>query len=215
MPNGSHAPLRSARRPVDHGGAAPESAGVSLALISPRSGAELSAAHRAAVAHGGHDTGASAELERLASTPQLLSYLIPRLPEIAISTFAVQTLAGAGWDERLAATVEQLRTQSAGGVRLGQRALEVHARDTGYRLESWTQVIVETTGEVLERAHDRTAHMQLPSPLEQIRSASGAVARALGACERDRMAVPEHVCETIAHLLVLFMFAGELQRRER
>jgi hypothetical protein len=212
----SNAQLHSSKQRGGDSAKTPTSEPVTLTLLGRRSAAELVNAHRAAVAHGARETGAGAQIERLASVTELLSDLIPRLAEIAISTFVVQTLAGGRWDERLADVVEQLRQQSAGCVRLSQRALEVHARTAGYRLERWNELIVETTAEVLDSTDTVSTALRQPStPLCEVRIAAAVTAAAIAACERDRMAVPGYVSEAIAHLLVLFMLAGELQSRHR
>jgi hypothetical protein len=179
---------------------------------TPAASSELAAVLRAAVSQGANETGSARELESLATPTRLLGLALQRLPDLAVSTFIAQTLGGRPGDERVAAVVSQMRSQTAGAIRLCQRALEVHGRDVGYRLGPWDAAILETASALLHLAHRADArHEPCATAVGELREATRAITRAIAACENDRMAVPEHLSEAIGRLLPLFMLAGELQ----
>lgn len=189
---------------------------VKWTLIAPAAAEELLAVHRAAVARGVDDTGSAAETERLATPLQLLSLTVQRLPDLALGTFVLQSLGGGPWDRRLAEIVAQMRSQSAGAIRLCQRAIEVHARDVGYDARAWNAGSVETASALLHAAHGASHRREpSPTPIAELREASRLLACAIRACERDRMAFPEYLSGAIGRLLLLFMLATELEARHR
>jgi hypothetical protein len=182
-----------------------------LTLLPPTPALELTAVHRLAVCYGANDTWGLRETEHQATPINLLTLAIWRLPDISLSTFVVQTLGGGHRDERLEAVIAQLKLQTAGTLRLCQRALEVHARNVGYDLGQWSTTIVETMSALLHISHQAASRgEQCSTPLAELRGAIRAICQALAACENDRMAVPEQLSEASGRLLLLFMLASEL-----
>lgn len=183
-----------------------------LTLVPPTPASELSAVHRLAVCHGAIDTGCGSGAEREQTPLKLLTLVAWRLPDLALSTFVVQSLAGDVADARLAAVIEQLRRQAAGVVRLSHRALETHARNVGYGIDEWCARILESGSALLYVSHTAEARGEhCATPLAVVREATSSICHALAACENDRMAVPEHLSEASARLLLVFMLAGELR----
>jgi hypothetical protein len=186
----------------------------SLTLLPPTPALELGAVHELAVNYGARDTGAAREIERLATPTKLLCLATRRLPDLSLSTFIVQTLAAEDSDPRIDRVVGQLKVQAAGSLRLAQRALEVHARNVGYRLDEWGARTLETASALIDSSHRSASRGEpYPTPLDELRHATRALCQAVAACECDRMAVPESITDAIARLLLLFMLAGELDRR--
>lgn len=180
---------------------------VSLTALPWLPALEIANVHRAAVSHGAHDTGATRQVEQQATPTQLLSLALKRLPDLALSTFVVQALGCHEPDRQLPHIASQMRVQAAGAIRLCQRALEVHGRNVGYELETWSAHTLETASGLLQHIHQHAGEDQLTA-LGQLREATGAIARATAACENDRMAVPEHLSEAGGRLLLLFMLAS-------
>lgn len=151
-----------------------------------------------------------------ASPTELLCLALRRLPDLAISTLVVQSLGGRARDSRMDDVVEQMRSQTAGTVRLCQRALEVDGRNVGYRLEEWRTTSLETTSAVLHVAHQAARRGEACStPVGELREAARSISRALAACESDRMAVPGHLSDALGRLLLLFMLASYLRAHHR
>jgi hypothetical protein len=187
-----------------------------LTLLPPTPALELAAIHRLAVCYGANDTRARGEAERQSTPTKLLTLAAARGPDLALSTFVVQTLGSGRADARLEHIISQLKLQAAGSIRLCQRALEVHGRNVGYDLDEWSAKSVETTSALLQLSHTaETRGDDGPTPLGELREANRAICCALAACENDRMAVPEHLSEAIGRLLLLFMLASELRSTGR
>jgi hypothetical protein len=187
-----------------------------LTIVPRVHAVELAAVQRAAVSIGANDTGATRYVEQQATPTRLLSLALQRLPDLALSTFVVQTLGSGEQDPRLADVVSQMRSQAAGTIRLCQRALEVHARDVGYQLEQWNAGTLETASALLETVHSPSACGELcATPVGELREATRLISNAIAACEGDRMTVHGHLSEAGGRLLLLFMLASRLQRRGR
>ena len=189
---------------------------IAWTVIAPVDAEELLAVHRAAISHGVDDTTLPRDLERTAAPIELLALVVERLPDLALGTFVAQTLGTQSWDCRLLAAVSQMRGHAAGAIRLCQRALEAHARDIGYDLRPWTARSMETAAALLFAAHRAQAsHEDSPTPVAELRDAARRIGLAMCACDRDRMAVPEHLSEAVGRLVLLYMVAGQLEARHR
>src|SRR4051812_20271858 len=88
-----------------------------------------------AVCAGGALSPWPAPEERLRSPLELLSQITIITPQLAL--FVAQ-LAGAG-EPAPECLASQVRRYEALAIRLAHRALEVHARDVGYKLDAWRQ----------------------------------------------------------------------------
>jgi hypothetical protein len=186
-----------------------------LTLLAPVPACDLVRVHRTAVSYGANDTHSSRETEMQASPTELLCLALPRLPDLAISTLVVQSLGGRARALRMD-DVAQMRSQTAGTLRLCQRALEVDGRNVGYRLEEWRTTSLETTSAVLRVAHQAARRGEACStPVGELREAARTISRALAACESDRMAVPGHLSDALGRLLLLFMLASDLRAHHR
>jgi hypothetical protein len=106
-----------------------------------------------AVCRGADVTGSSADDECLASPLGLLARITVHVPHLTLlmAVLADTEDAGAG-----ACLAREARRQSAGVLRLGHRALEVHARDVGYAPCAWREdAIVQASAAVAARGEQR------------------------------------------------------------
>ena len=150
--------------------------------------------HRLALAAGA-DVWLTAEEERISGAHELVVLAVPAL--VRLRTPAL--LADAAPEP--AAGCSELALESAGALRLLDRALAAHARDHGYLTDAWC-----------EHAHN-AADLAIHAPGRE--GALGArvddAALALGGVviglHRDRLAVPEHLAAAICALLVVYLAA--------
>jgi hypothetical protein len=160
-------------------------------------------AHGVAVATGGNFTGATHELEQTCTAQDLLCMA----GEAAVDMAMIAQIFEAS--ERGGQHVKMLRDASAGFARLTARALEVHARDTGYDLEVWRDRAVEETQFALFNDCDELFD-GLRTGGETVclaRRAASSVMAALAAAPADRMGVPGQIAEALGTSVALFLIA--------
>lgn len=172
------------------------------------SASELADVQRAAIAWGARETCATRDAELLATPTELLSSALQRLPDLAVVALVVQALMHDA-DPRLSRMAAKMQGQSAGILRLCQRALEVHSRNVGYQLEAWNARAIDYAACLLGDGPKASCP---DSPTGEVRLVVYALGQAIVACENDRMAVPELLSEASACVLVLFILARDLAR---
>jgi hypothetical protein len=92
-----------------------------------------------------------------------------------------------------------LALESAGALRLLDRALAAHGRNHGYLTDAWCQ-----------HAHV-AAHLAIHAPEREgalgarVDDAALALGRVVGGLHRDRFAVPEDLADAIGALLVVYL----------
>ena len=135
--------------------------------------------------------------ERLAATDELVALAVPELVRLG-----VLALVAAGGSEAPRECTDALSGAAATLVRLLDRAIAAHARDTGYVTDAWLDRAFECSH---VRAHivSTLARDELPLGLLVEVSAEG-VAQAVMALHRDRLGVPEVLSDALASLLVVF-----------
>jgi hypothetical protein len=163
----------------------------------------IARAQGAAIAVGGNFTGTSREAEIACTTQDLLCLAGDAAVDVAMIAQIFEA-APATTDHAM-----MLRSASAGVARLTARALEIHARDTGYDPELW-----------IARAHDETEIVMTDDcdPLfeslraggetvELARRIASCIFAALACAPADRMGVPGHVANALGASVALFMIA--------
>lgn len=107
--------------------------------------------------------------------------------------------------ETLHVTARMLRDTAAGSTRLVARALEVHARDTGYASDVWMITAYDTTNLFLLDSFEtgRTRLAAVPPLFARI--AARSLFDALAASNCDRMAVPGYLADSLGANLALFL----------
>lgn len=171
--------------------------------FSESSNLAVAEAHGAAVAIGGNVTFSTAADEQLCSAQDLLCLAADAAVDLAMLAQIFDAAEDTGEHVRL------LSEAASAVSRLSSRALEVHARDTGYDREIWVERAVEETQFLLFADSD---------PLfDGLRSGGSAVALARGtasslhaalACApADRMGVPGHIAAALGASVAVFMIA--------
>jgi len=176
----------------------------------------IRAAHRWAVAAGVDVTRLDGERERAHTAHTLMCLSIEPVLTVAVSCECFQAQAAIVGDPAsplLHPGLRRLRTSSAGATRLMSRALEVHARDTGYLPDAWAERAHEAAATVLDGGDGGLEPPRRPGAADVARAAVSAVSAALLASEHDRMAVPGELAAAIGCTTALFMLATELLGR--
>jgi hypothetical protein len=132
----------------------------------------LSRAYDEAVRRGADVTGSSADDERLASTLGLLARITVHVPHL---TLLMAVLADTEDADAGACLAREARRQSAGVLRLGQRALEVHGRDVGYAVCAWREDAIVQASATVAVATERDVGDELGAAEARRRSRSPAL----------------------------------------
>lgn len=177
-----------------------------LTDFSSGSRQSLADAHLSAIANGGNFTGTSYETECTLSAQDLLCLAGNATVELAM---VAQLFDIAAEGNRIPA----LKSIAGGISRLTARALEVHARDTGYDAEIWIRTAVEETEVTMlddrDALFDGLALDGLTVSLAR-RSAAG-IHAALACAPADRMGVPGHIAAALGASVAIYMIAEDAQ----
>lgn len=161
-------------------------------------------AHGYAVANGGNFTCSSRDDEALFTAQDLLCAAGEIAVDVAMLAQAFECPTG-GSSERARA----LRDAASGMARMSARALEVHARDTGYDRDVWVQRAHEETEFRLCEDTDALFE-ELRAGGETValaRTAASKIFSALASAPVDRMGVPGHIAEALGISVTLVMIA--------
>ena len=132
--------------------------------------ARLRRAYAAGVAHGAASTRCRAEEERTYSSLRLLTLATLHLPDLFLYAYLLDVLNEDDEVDRIrAALVQEVGAAAAGTLRLTHRALETHARNVGYRTETWLERVLDYASASLRRQTDA----QAPLLLEHARARGG------------------------------------------
>jgi hypothetical protein len=137
------------------------------------------------------------DAERLAAADELVAVALPELVRLG-----VLALVAEGQETPPSVCASALGRAAATVLRLVDRALDAHARDTGYAVHAWHQRAWEHAH---ARAHAVSAmdadELPLGTLVEASAEAAGDVVMAL---HRDRLGIPEGLADALGSLLVLF-----------
>jgi hypothetical protein len=184
-----------------------------LAVIPLAAPQGLEGRHRQALALGGSETGSSEQEERAWRPLLLMTLAGNRVPDIAHLAGFLQQHTNLGMHEDnpfFTELLAGLRARTAGAVRLVQRALEVHARDVGYRTDRWVERALEIAAVIVDEAHHPRDCDDAQTPFGLARDAARHLGRAEAATEADRLGVPDSLASAQACFLVLYLWAGVL-----
>ena len=166
-------------------------AGMDLDRASARAAADepqLRRAYRAAVAHGGSNTGCTAEEERCYGVLRLVTLALARLPDLAVCAYVLHLVDEAGGEPAVARGVGDV---AAGALRLARRALEVHGRDVGFHTDAWVDEALLVAAGALDRAVEDEED-EVPEVLDGARAAAIALTRAAAATSEDGCSWPSN-----------------------
>jgi hypothetical protein len=167
----------------------------------------IARAHGSAIAVGGNFTGTTYEAETTCSTQDLLCLAGDASVDLAMIAQIFEAAP------TTAEHAELLRSASAGVARLTARALEIHARDTGYDPEVWIAGALDETELVM--SDDRDAMFDgLRAGGETVtlaRRIASSIFAALACAPADRMGVPGHVAAALGASVALFMVADSTE----
>ncbi|MGB1582929.1 MAG: hypothetical protein ACPHCI_03990 [Solirubrobacterales bacterium] len=171
---------------------------------------EIERARDAALAIGGTFCNSHRESERLCTTQDLLCAAGNAVVDqvMLAQVFHAQSLLD---DDFVSAEAHDqaraLRDASAGVVRMTARALEVHARDTGYCQAAWLTDSLDETERLMTDDRDPLFDPMTPTVIAMARSVARELFSALAAAPADRMGVPGHVARALGASVALFMVA--------
>jgi hypothetical protein len=158
-----------------------------------------------AVARGVANTHCSIEPERRYGVLRLLTLATLRLPDLAVHGELLRSQDGEGCAACLVA--QALIGASSGGMRLADRALEMHSREVGYRVDAWLERALD--GACDELQHSAAAEGGTAT-LDQARLATLALTRATASTANDPMLLPGEIADTLAHVLAIYVIAVEV-----
>lgn len=178
-----------------------------LVELGQRGRESIALARGTAVAVGGNFTGQTAELEKTCSTQDLLCLA----GDASVDAAMIAQIFEAAPDTYDHA--QMLRDAAAGVARLTARALEVHARDTGYDPEIWIAGALDETELVMSDDRDPmfTGLRAGGESVALARKVSSSIFAALACAPADRMGVPGHVANAHGASVALFMIADSSQ----
>lgn len=167
----------------------------------------VSRAHAAAVSCGSDLTGRNRDDESIFSTQDLLCAAGDAVIELAMAAqlFDAHVVLGVELTEDHA---RALRRTASGVARLTARALEIHARDTGYDPEIWFADARDETERLMADDRDALFEPSARGVVDLVRMASGEIFSALAATPADRMGVPGHIARALGIAVALFMIAA-------
>lgn len=169
--------------------------------------AAITHAHAAAIACGGNFTGTTHEAERTCTAQDLLCLA----GDAAVDLAMIAQIFEAAPDDLDHALV--LRDAASGVARLTARALEVHARDTGYDPQFWIGDAIDETTQLMTDDRDEL-FSGLRTGGESValaRSVASRIFAALACAPADRMGVPGHTSAALGSSVALFMIADGCQ----
>lgn len=160
-------------------------------------------AYVSAIAHGANFTGTSQQEESICSAQDLLCMAGDAAVDAALLAQVFEVVGEGGDHARM------LREAVAGMARLTMRALEVHARDTGYDATVWADRAADETWFLLTDDCDELfeAPSRAGESVVLARRAASSVMSALACAPADRMGVPGHVADALGTCVALFMIA--------
>ena len=163
----------------------------------------IARAHGTAIAIGGNFTGTSYDIEATCSTQDLLCLAGDASVDLAMIAQIFE--AAPNTDEH----AQLLRSASAGVARLTARALEIHARDTGYDPDLWIAGALDETELVMSDDRDPmfTGLRAGGESVALARRVASSIFAALACAPADRMGVPGHVANALGASVALFMVA--------
>ena len=173
---------------------------------------ELERAYDEAVCRGADLTGCTADEESLTGTLGLLARTTVHVPHLTVLMTVLEDTEDAAAHACLA---REARRQSAGVLRLGQRALEVHARDVGYAPGAWREDAIVQASAHLALANGHDAGDELGLAMLTLDHASCALAAAITALPTDRMGVPAHLASAQGGWLTCYVRARRRAARSR
>lgn len=172
--------------------------------------AAIADARDAAIAIGGNFTASTHESERACTAQDLLCIAGEAAVDMAMVSqlFQAQVACDPAASEKT--TLESarlLRETAAGTARMCWRALEVHARDTGYAPDVWVSESIDETTLWMSADTDPLFEGAPVDALAMAREAAGAIFSALACAPADRMGVPGHVARALGTSVAVFMIA--------
>lgn len=174
-----------------------------LVELGARGRSSIAQAHEVAIATGGNLTGTTHELERTCSAQDLLCLAGDAAVDLAMVAQIFEVSPEGAEQARL------MRETASAVARMAARALEVHARDTGYDPEVWIARALDETEFVMSDDRDQLFD-GLRAGGESIslaRRAASSIFAALACAPADRMGVPGHVAAALGTSVALFMIA--------
>jgi hypothetical protein len=178
-----------------------------LVELGDRGRESITRAHGTAIAVGGNFTGTSYDIETTCSTQDLLCLAGDASVDLAMIAQIFEAAPTA--DEH----AELLRSASAGVARLTARALEIHARDTGYDPDVWIAGALDETELVMSDDRDLLfAGLRAGGETVALaRRIASCIFAALACAPADRMGVPGHVANALGASVALFMVADSIE----
>jgi hypothetical protein len=161
---------------------------------------------RATDGRGVANTQSGAEQERRFGALRLLTLVTLRLPDVAVYGELLHSEGEEGCAVCLVA--QALIGAVSDAMRLGHRALEIHALEVGYGVEVWLERVLESACD--EPRECEPAEASLPVMLDHARLATLALTRATALTANDLMLVPGQIADALAHLLAIYLIAVEV-----
>jgi hypothetical protein len=158
--------------------------------------ADWPALHRRAMACG-CGRAVHPDAERLAAADELVALAVPELVRLG-----VLALVADGGPRPPRECASALSRAAATVLRLLDRALAAHGRDTGYAVDAWL-------AHLFECAHTRAGVVSTLEPDRLplgllVEASAEATADVVTSLHRDRLGVPEGMADALASLLVLY-----------
>lgn len=163
-----------------------------------------------AIAIGGNYVGSTSESERACTTQDLLCIAGEAAVDMAMiaQIFEAQiTCDPEGTEFPTRESARLMRETAAGVARMCARALEVHARDTGYAPDIWTADSLEETALWMSSDRDQLFDGLPIDAMSMAREAASAIFSALACAPADRMGVPGHIARALGTSVAVFMIA--------
>jgi hypothetical protein len=181
-----------------------------LVELGERGRASIAESQTAAIAIGGNFVGTDIDAERACVTQDLLCIAGEASVDLAMISQVFQAQISCDPDVIESPTRESarmMRVTAAGLARMCARALEIHARDTGYTPDVWFEESLATTELLVSDDRDPLFDGAAMDVVDLARAAASSVFAALACAPADRMGVPGHVASALGTSVAVFMIA--------
>ena len=143
----------------------------------------------------------------------LLATAVPRLISLAVATNVLHLLPDRPQASTALATdlIATIDTTATGSLHRAHLALQADGHACGYDPDDWLTLTYDQAADALQSA---SATSDPPSLIEHAQQAGRFAALAIGSLDRDAPTVPEAICDCLAHLLFVCVFADAASGRQ-
>jgi hypothetical protein len=140
----------------------------------------------------------------------LLATAIPSADTLSVAIHLVHALPDGAHAKLAGGLLDTAETNAADALRRCHRALELDGHAHGYTAEEWLPVIYDAAAPLLESSRP---DQEPPSLVRQTQEAVHWLSSSIACLDEDSPDAPAALADTLARLLVVYVFAGTARAR--